>query len=113
KIHRKLSPSISNPPVPRILRSYSRGTAFTTTSKPSFTEDYTIDLPDSTEIIWVPCLAHVIQLSLKDLLGLMKANPKNDKTATVRAFAIFINTSPQRQEAFLNLQSDGIKLAPI
>jgi len=25
----------------------------------------------------------VIQLSLKDLLGLMKANPKNDKTATV------------------------------
>jgi hypothetical protein len=42
-----------------------------------------IDLPDSTEIIRVPCLAHVIQLSLKDLLGLMKANPKNDKTATV------------------------------
>ncbi|KAJ5366096.1 hypothetical protein N7541_000037 [Penicillium brevicompactum] len=42
-----------------------------------------VDLPLSTEIIRVPCLAHVIQLSLKDLLGLMKVNPKNDKTATV------------------------------
>ncbi|KAJ5393039.1 hypothetical protein N7465_012013 [Penicillium sp. CMV-2018d] len=76
-----------------------------------------IDLPDSTEIIRVPCLTHVIQLSLKDLLGLIKANPKNDKTVTqaklqkgiiytlvkVRAFAVFINASPQRWEAFLNL----------
>jgi hypothetical protein len=29
-------------------------------------------------IIRVPCIAHVIQLSLKDLLGKMKAAPKND-----------------------------------
>ncbi|EED11525.1 hypothetical protein TSTA_008210, partial [Talaromyces stipitatus ATCC 10500] len=29
-------------------------------------------------IIWVPCIAHVIQLSLKDLLGKMKAAPKID-----------------------------------
>ena len=42
-----------------------------------------IDLPDSTEIIRVLYLAYMIQLSLKDLLSLMKANPKNNKTATV------------------------------
>lgn len=42
-----------------------------------------LELPNFTEIVRVPCLAHVIQLSLKDLLGLMKADPKNDKTATV------------------------------
>ena len=32
---------------------------------------------DST-IIQVPCIAHVIQISLTDLLGKMKATPKND-----------------------------------
>lgn len=37
-----------------------------------------IDLSDDTAIIRVPCIAHVIQLSLKQLLGQMKANPKND-----------------------------------
>ena len=42
-----------------------------------------IDLPDSTKIIRVLCLAYMIQLSLKDLLSLIKANLKNDKTATV------------------------------
>ena len=31
-----------NPPVLRILRSYSRGIAFTITFKPSFTENYTV-----------------------------------------------------------------------
>src|ERR1700712_326274 len=41
-----------------------------------------LQLPDFTQIIRIPCLAHVIQLSLKDLLGLMKADPKNDTTAT-------------------------------
>jgi hypothetical protein len=34
---------------------------------------------DST-IIQVPCIAHVIQISLTDLLGKMKATPKNDTT---------------------------------
>ena len=36
-----------------------------------------LDLPDQLSIIRIPCLAHVIQLSLKKLLGEMKANPKN------------------------------------
>lgn len=39
-----------------------------------------LDLHDDTPIIRVPCLAHVIQLSLKQLLGQMKANPKNEAT---------------------------------
>jgi hypothetical protein len=33
-----------------------------------------------TAIIRVPCIAHVIQLSLQKLLGQMKANPKNETT---------------------------------
>lgn len=37
-----------------------------------------LEIGDRTTIIKVPCLAHVIQLSLKQLLGQMKANPKND-----------------------------------
>ena len=42
-----------------------------------------LELPDFTEIVRILCLTYVIQLSLKDLLGLMKANLKNDKTATI------------------------------
>ena len=37
-----------------------------------------LELNDSSTIIRVPCIAHVIQLSLKDLLGQMKANPRNE-----------------------------------
>ncbi|OKO90595.1 hypothetical protein PENSUB_13312 [Penicillium subrubescens] len=37
-----------------------------------------LDLGDDAAIIRVPRIARVIQLSLKQLLGQMKANPKND-----------------------------------
>ena len=37
-----------------------------------------LELNNSSIIIRVPCIAHVIQLSLKDLLGQMKASPKNE-----------------------------------
>lgn len=37
-----------------------------------------LELSEDTAVIRVPCLAHVIQLSLKKLLGEMKAVPKND-----------------------------------
>lgn len=37
-----------------------------------------LDLHPDTMIIRVPCIAHVIQLSLKQLLGQMKANPSNE-----------------------------------
>lgn len=33
----------------------------------------------NTSILRIPCVAHVIQLSLNQLLGNMEANPINDK----------------------------------
>lgn len=39
-------------------------------------------IPEDTTIIRVPCLAHIIQLSLNELLGKMKADPTNDTTET-------------------------------
>ncbi|KAJ5902926.1 hypothetical protein N7495_003454 [Penicillium taxi] len=83
-------------------------------------------------IIRVPCIYHVIQLSLGELMKEMKATPKNDtllsqwkkedteealkkrvvgKISTtlykIRALTQFINASPQRREAFLSLQSES------
>jgi hypothetical protein len=37
-------------------------------------------MPDNTPVIRVPCIAHVIQLSLKQLLGHMKASLENETT---------------------------------
>jgi len=39
-----------------------------------------LELDTDSTIIRIPCLAHAIQLSLKDLLGQMKANPDNEST---------------------------------
>jgi hypothetical protein len=39
-------------------------------------------IPDNTTLIRVPCLAHVIQLCLNELLGHIKAVPLNEKTET-------------------------------
>jgi hypothetical protein len=39
----------------------------------------TLALPDGTPIVRIPCMAHVIQLSLNELLGKMEAIPKNDR----------------------------------
>lgn len=38
-----------------------------------------LELPSNIPIIRMPCIAHVIQLSLKELLGQMDANPKNER----------------------------------
>lgn len=38
-----------------------------------------LELPGLTPIIRIPCIAHIIQLSLKQLLGEMEANPKNER----------------------------------
>jgi hypothetical protein len=40
-------------------------------------------LSSDTIIIRVPCLAHVIQLSLKQLLGQIKANPVNENVESI------------------------------
>jgi hypothetical protein len=41
-----------------------------------------LELSDSSTVIRVPYIAHVIQLSLKDLLSQLKANPKNEVAET-------------------------------
>lgn len=97
-------------------------------------------LPDGVIITRIPCLAHVIQLSLNQLLDRIKAVPLNDSAVTrwtekqsrlaqanaqhqgreishtlnkVRYLAIYVNASPQRQETFYNLQTSSVKLVPI
>ncbi|KAJ5316477.1 hypothetical protein N7476_006784 [Penicillium atrosanguineum] len=86
-------------------------------------------LSDATTIIRVPCLAHIIQLSLNELLGQMKAGPTNEITKIpnaktkkrditrtlnkVRNLAVYINASPQRRDAFSKLQTEAIKLVPL
>jgi hypothetical protein len=38
-----------------------------------------LELPNHIPVIRIPCIAHVIQLSLRELLGQMDANPQNDR----------------------------------
>ncbi|KAJ5685107.1 hypothetical protein N7536_007726 [Penicillium majusculum] len=94
-----------------------------------------MELPSHIPAVRIPCIAHVIQLSLKELLGQMDANPRNDReeiewadqggTAQhenrkivetlnkVRKVAVYINKSPQRRESFIGLQTKAPKLMPI
>lgn len=91
-------------------------------------------------LVHIPCMAHVIQLSLNELLHGIKAKPTNDTVDTVwteehkkasmqrsrkgdiantlykvRNLAIYINASPQRRRQFLGLQNNqsGPQLVPI
>ncbi|CEJ54941.1 hypothetical protein PMG11_01227 [Penicillium brasilianum] len=95
-----------------------------------------------TLIFRVPCIAHVIQLSLNELLRKLKVTPHNKeielewsderthsfqtkrsssskqitdtlKKFKIRGLAVFINTSPQRREAFMALQTKESPLIPI
>ncbi|KOS39661.1 hypothetical protein ACN38_g9487 [Penicillium nordicum] len=84
------------------------------------------------DIIRIPCLAHVIQLSLNQLLDRLKAVPQNETTETkwteqqvtlarantkkrdishtlkrIRALAVYIRASPQRRCSFIALQPSG------
>jgi hypothetical protein len=99
-------------------------------------------LPDEAFITRIPCLAHVIQLSLNQLLSRIKAGPTNDSTETkwpekqsnlarenakqrsnsyqisstlnkVRYLAVYINASSQRRETFCGLQITDVKIIPI
>jgi hypothetical protein len=95
----------------------------------------------SLPLIHIPYMAHVIQLSLNELLHQIKAKPKNDTVEMVwtdemmksvsmqrsrkgdiantlnkvRNLTIYINASPQRRQDFLNLQTDqsSPQLVPI
>lgn len=97
-------------------------------------------LPSDVNIIRTPCLAHVIQPSLNQLLDRLKAIPPNDTAETkwtdcqsalakanaqsqdreiahtlnkVRYLAIYIRASPQRREAFTSLQPQEQALMPL
>lgn len=97
-------------------------------------------LSSNVHIIRIPCLAHVIQLSLNQLLDRLKAVPQNDTTETrwsdrqsilakanaqnknrsishtlnkVRYLAVYIRASPQRREAFVSLQPSEQALVPL
>ncbi|KAJ5471453.1 hypothetical protein N7530_008810 [Penicillium desertorum] len=95
-------------------------------------------LSDDTIITRIPCLAHIIQLSLGQLLARIKAVPLNESAETrwtekqsklaqenakqsqisstlnkVRYLAIYVNVSPQRRETFYNLQAANVKIVPI
>jgi hypothetical protein len=97
-------------------------------------------LPENINIIRTPCLAHVIQLSLNQLLDRLRAVPLNDTPQTkwtdkqsklaqanakrekrgiastlnkVRYLAIYIHASPQRRDTFNSLQTKEPKVIPI
>ncbi|KAJ5316466.1 hypothetical protein N7476_006773 [Penicillium atrosanguineum] len=95
-------------------------------------------ISEDITLIRVPCLAYVIQLSLNELLGHIKAYPLNESTETwwteqrsqsaranttkhdiantlfkIRSLAIYVNASPQRRETFYNLQGEKSKLMPL
>ncbi|KAJ5557712.1 hypothetical protein N7513_003298 [Penicillium frequentans] len=99
-------------------------------------------LSGDVHVIRIPCLAHVIQLSLNQLLDRLKAVPLNDAAETtwtdrqdtlarananvqcreishtlnkVRYLAIYIRGSPQRRDSFAAVQSraPGQALMPI
>ncbi|KAI9039304.1 uncharacterized protein KD926_009746 [Aspergillus affinis] len=54
-----------------------------------------LNLDNNTSIIRVPCIVYVIQLSLKQLLGQMKANPKNEITEIIRS-SVSINAATDK-----------------
>lgn len=72
-----------------------------------------LDLQDDTPIIRVPCIAHVIQLSLNRLLGQMKANPKNENTETwseARSQIVAKNARQNKREIVDTLNKVGPSL---
>lgn len=67
--------------VNRVLAVITDNASNNTTMVESIQESIdSLELPNQTPIVRIPCLAHVIQLSLRDLLGSMKVDPKNDTT---------------------------------
>ncbi|KAG0153447.1 hypothetical protein PDIDSM_2099 [Penicillium digitatum] len=76
-------------------------------------------LSDDTIITRIPCLAHVIQLSLNQLLARIKAVPLNESAETrwtekqSRLAQEKCEANPQRRETFYNLQTTNIKIVPI
>ncbi|EED13710.1 hypothetical protein TSTA_099610 [Talaromyces stipitatus ATCC 10500] len=97
----------------------------------------TLNLPNGPLIERILCMAHVIQLSLTELLGKMEAVLKNDREKIdwteadeenqpqqenkpilhtlnkIRQLVIYVNRSSTHREHFLNLQAKEPKLVLI
>lgn len=69
-----------------------------------------LELNHDTIIIRIPCIAHVIQLSLRQLLGQMKADPKNEVTKTEwsEVHSISLHTQTQEREIANTLNKVGL-----
>jgi hypothetical protein len=59
-----------------------------------------LNLADHLPIVRIPCLDHAIQLSLKDLLAMMKLDPKNDVPSR--------QWSAEQDSSLRHLQTRGI-----
>ncbi|KAJ5557753.1 hypothetical protein N7513_003339 [Penicillium frequentans] len=74
-----------------------------------------LQLPGNPVIVRIPCLAHVIQLSLRELLGSVKADPQNDEVdktiSDVQAQARALRAT-QSQKAIVSTLVKPDKLAP-
>jgi hypothetical protein len=66
---------------------------------------------EKATIVRTPCIAHVIQLSLNQLLGKMKAIPKNETTDTVwseaRSQSVRVDAREQKREVVDTLNKVG------
>lgn len=64
-----------------------------------------LELENYVTTIRIPCIAHIIQLSLRKLLGQVKANPKNEMAERVwsEARSQLLHEKPQNQEIAFTL----------
>lgn len=70
--------------IDRVLAITTDNASNNNTLMASFQESVdSLGLGNDTPIVRIPCIAHVIQLSLNQLLGKMKAAPKNETTEVV------------------------------
>lgn len=74
-----------------------------------------LDLPNQIPIVRIPCLAHVIQLSLRELLGLVKAGPQNDTTEKQwsETQAQLLHVNQHRRGIIFTLSKVRYKILPL
>lgn len=72
-----------------------------------------LGVAENATIVRTPCIAHVIQLSLNQLLGKMKAIPKNETTDTVwseaRSHSVRVDAREQKREIVDTLNKVGYR----
>lgn len=71
-----------------------------------------LELNNRSTIIRVPCIAHVIQLSLKDLLGQMRASPKNEMPETEWSDACIQSLRERQQKGEIADMLNKVRSSP-